>query len=63
MRLTLRPLKDSTPTDRKDTRVTSTTTLRFDDFGTEVDVQPPPAGQTADVARRLADATKSPQAG
>jgi hypothetical protein len=63
VRLTLRPLKDSTPTDRENTRVTSTTTLRFDDFGTEVDVEPPPAGQTADVTGRLAEATKSPQAG
>jgi hypothetical protein len=60
VRLTLRPLKDSTPTDREDTRVTSTTTLRFDDFGTRVSVQPPPAAQTADVTREVA-ATKSPQ--
>ncbi|WP_037683752.1 LolA-like protein [Streptomyces cellulosae] len=63
VRLTLRPLKNSKPTDRQDTRVTSTTTLRFDDFGTKVDVQAPPAGRTADVTGRLADATRSPQAG
>lgn len=61
--LTLRPLRDSTPTDRAETRVTSTTTLRFDDFGTPVDVTPPPAAQTADMTDRLAGATMSPQAG
>ncbi|CAM5655346.1 hypothetical protein SALBM311S_04844 [Streptomyces alboniger] len=55
------------PTDREDTRVTSTTTLRFDDFGTRVSVEPPPSAQTADMTAELADAAKSsqksPQAG
>ncbi|MEU0072734.1 hypothetical protein ABZ027_24745 [Streptomyces sp. NPDC006332] len=67
VRLTLRPLRDSSPTDREDTRVTSTTTLRFDDFGTRVSVQPPPSAQTADVTAELSDAARSsqqsPQAG
>jgi hypothetical protein len=63
VRLTLRPLRDSEPTDREDTRVTSTTTLRFDDFGTRASVPPPPPARTADVTGELADAAKSPQAG
>ncbi|WP_405608412.1 hypothetical protein [Streptomyces sp. NBC_00076] len=67
VRLSLRPLRDSSPTDREDTRVSSTTTLRFDDFGTRVGVEAPPSAQTADVTAELADAAKSgqksPQAG
>ncbi|MFF0160784.1 hypothetical protein ACFYRY_25105 [Streptomyces sp. NPDC005263] len=67
VRLALRPLRDSSPTDREDTRVTSTTTLRFDDFGTRVNVEPPPSAQTADVTAELSDAAtssqQSPQAG
>ena len=41
--------------------MTSTTTLRFDDFGTRVSVEPPPSARTADVTGELADAAKSPQ--
>ncbi|MEV2212305.1 hypothetical protein AB0H86_12760 [Streptomyces sp. NPDC050997] len=42
--------------------MTSTTTLRFDDFGTRVGVEPPLSARTADVTGELADAAKSPQA-
>ncbi|GGW47742.1 putative lipoprotein [Streptomyces lucensis JCM 4490] len=55
VRLALRPLKQRTP-GKEDTTVTSTTVLRFTDYGTAVDVTAPPAGDTADVTDRMARA-------
>ncbi|KAA0932264.1 DUF7537 family lipoprotein [Streptomyces apricus] len=37
-------------------KVTSTTTLKFTDFGTEANVEAPPAKDTADVTKKLAKA-------
>ncbi|MCS0599657.1 hypothetical protein NX794_00135 [Streptomyces sp. LP11] len=55
VRLTLRPLKQRTP-GKENTAVTSTTMLRFTDFGTDVDVTAPPAKDTADVTDKVAKA-------
>ncbi|MFI2645451.1 hypothetical protein [Streptomyces sp. NPDC018610] len=52
VRMTLRPLKQRTP-GRENTRLTSTTVLKFSDFGTDADVTPPPARDTADVTDKL----------
>ncbi|WP_371673723.1 hypothetical protein OG985_42230 [Streptomyces sp. NBC_00289] len=57
VRLTLRP---QTTDAQKTPAVTSTTTLRFSDFGTKADVRTPPAKGTVDVTQKLARATKSP---
>ncbi|MGQ4390050.1 hypothetical protein [Streptomyces sp. SAS_270] len=57
IRLTLRPqTKDA----QKTPAITSTTLLKFTDFGTKADVQAPPAQGTVDVTGKLAQATKSP---
>ncbi|MEU3861596.1 hypothetical protein AB0F03_30220 [Streptomyces sp. NPDC028722] len=53
VRLTLHPLAHRTP-GRGDTPVTSTTVLRFSDFGTDARVSAPPARDTADVTDKLA---------
>ncbi|MGX4694191.1 hypothetical protein [Streptomyces sp. JNUCC 63] len=58
VRLTLHPLKQRTP-GKQDTKVISTTLLKFSDFGTRVNVAPPPAGDTADVTDQLAKAGQS----
>ncbi|MFF4394570.1 hypothetical protein [Streptomyces sp. NPDC001480] len=52
VRLNLHPLKGRTP-GKENTQVTSTTVLRFTDFGTEANVAAPPASDTADVTGRL----------
>ncbi|MFJ2261230.1 LppX_LprAFG lipoprotein [Streptomyces sp. NPDC087844] len=54
--LTLRPQEGE---GQKDQTVTSTTTLKFTDFGTEADVEAPAAADTVDVTKKLADAAKS----
>ncbi|MEU9186097.1 hypothetical protein AB0D14_16420 [Streptomyces sp. NPDC048484] len=56
IRLTLRPQSGA---GQKDQKVTSTTTLKFSDFGTEADVEAPAAADTVDVTKKLADASKS----
>ncbi|MFI9803230.1 hypothetical protein ACIHEJ_02445 [Streptomyces sp. NPDC052301] len=55
VRLTLHPLKGKTP-GRENTAVTSTTVLRFSDYGTQAEVAAPPAGDTADVTDKMAEA-------
>ncbi|MEV7126953.1 hypothetical protein [Streptomyces sp. NPDC093260] len=52
VRMSLKPLAQRAP-GREDTRVTSTTVLKFSDFGTDVNVTPPPAADSADVTDRL----------
>ncbi|PSM43500.1 hypothetical protein C6Y14_10325 [Streptomyces dioscori] len=54
--LTLRPQAGG---GQKDQTVKSTTTLKFTDFGTEADVEAPPAADTVDVTKKLADASKA----
>lgn len=53
VRLALHPLKQRTP-GHENAQVTSTTVLRFADYGTDVHVTAPPARDTADVTDRLA---------
>ncbi|MEV6833013.1 hypothetical protein AB0N17_00510 [Streptomyces sp. NPDC051133] len=55
VRLTLHPLKGKTP-GQENTAVTSTTVLRFSDYGTEAKVTAPPAKDTTDVTDRMAKA-------
>lgn len=62
VRLALHPLKGRTP-GKENTQVTSTTVLRFTDFGTRADVAAPPASDTADVTDRLAKSGGSAQTG
>ncbi|MDQ0952467.1 hypothetical protein QFZ24_006390 [Streptomyces phaeochromogenes] len=57
VRLTLRPQSGE---GQKSRQVTSTTTLRFSDFGTEADVEEPAAGDTVDVTDKLAREAQSP---
>ncbi|MFG2358851.1 hypothetical protein [Streptomyces sp. NPDC048521] len=52
VRLTLHPLDQKTP-GQGNAAVTSTTVLRFSDYGTEVRVGAPPAGDTADVTGKM----------
>jgi hypothetical protein len=52
VRLTLHPLDRKTP-GQENAAVTSTTVLRFSDYGTEVRVGAPPAGDTTDVTDRM----------
>ncbi|MEU0005355.1 hypothetical protein ABZ079_13955 [Streptomyces sp. NPDC006314] len=52
VRLTLHPLKQRTP-GRENAAVTSTTVLRFSDYGTDVQVSAPPAEDTADVTDKM----------
>lgn len=52
VRLTLHPLKQTTP-GKGSAAVTSTTVLRFSDYGTAVQVSAPPARDTADVTGRM----------
>ncbi|MFC8201865.1 hypothetical protein ACFUTV_41770 [Streptomyces sp. NPDC057298] len=56
IRLTLRPKAED---GQKSQKVTSTTTLKFSDFGTEADVEAPAAADTVDVTKKLADASKA----
>jgi len=56
IKLTLRPEAGE---GQKDQTVTSATTLRFSDFGTEADVEAPAAGDTVDVTKKLMDASKA----
>ncbi|WP_221352431.1 DUF7537 family lipoprotein [Streptomyces beigongshangae] len=56
IKLTLRP---QTGEGQKGQTVTSATTLKFTDFGTEADVEAPAAADTADVTKKLADASKA----
>ncbi|MDQ1038626.1 hypothetical protein QFZ75_005042 [Streptomyces sp. V3I8] len=56
IKLTLSP---RTGEGQKEQTVTSTTTLKFTDFGTEADVEAPPAADTVDVTKKLADASKA----
>ncbi|MFJ7152423.1 hypothetical protein ACIQVT_30240 [Streptomyces sp. NPDC100445] len=56
VRVTLHPLVHKTP-GRQDTAVTSTTVLRFSDYGTEARVTAPPARDTADVTDKVARTT------
>lgn len=58
VRLTLRPESGDAP--KQSRTVTSTTTLKFSDFGTEADVEAPAAEDTVDVTGKVAQATKSP---
>ncbi|WP_307674897.1 hypothetical protein [Streptomyces sp. V4I2] len=60
VRLSLRP--DSGDAPKQSRTVTSTTTLKFSDFGTEADVEAPAAEDTVDVTGKVAQATKSPGA-
>ncbi|MGW2642310.1 hypothetical protein [Streptomyces sp. NPDC001348] len=62
VRLALHPLKGKTP-GQENTQVTSTTVLRFTDFGTRASVVAPPASDTADVTDRLAKSGGSAQTG
>lgn len=62
VRLTLHPLKGRTP-EKENAQVTSTTVLRFTDFGTKADVAAPPASDTADVTGRLTRSGGSAQSG
>ncbi|MFI5683540.1 hypothetical protein [Streptomyces sp. NPDC051636] len=62
VRLTLHPLQGRTP-GKQDAQVTSTTVLRFTDFGTKVSVAEPPASDTADVTGRLTRAGGSARTG
>lgn len=55
IKLTLRP---QTGEGQKSQTVTSTTTLKFTDFGTEADIEAPPATDTLDVTKKLAAASK-----
>jgi hypothetical protein len=57
VRLTLRP---QTTDAQRTPAVTSTTLLKFSDFGTKADVQAPSARDTVDVTQKLARAAKSP---
>jgi hypothetical protein len=57
VRLTLRPESGNAP--KQSQTVTSTTTLKFSDFGTEADVEAPAAQDTVDVTGKVAQATKS----
>ncbi|MFH8463647.1 LppX_LprAFG lipoprotein [Streptomyces sp. NPDC017991] len=52
-------LKPQAGEGQKDQTVTSTTTLKFSDFGTDADVEAPAAADTVDVTKKLADAAKS----
>jgi len=52
IRLTLRPQAGNAETRRQ--AVTSTTTLKFGDFGTEADIDAPPARDTVDMTDKLA---------
>ncbi|MCX4236631.1 DUF7537 family lipoprotein [Streptomyces ortus] len=56
IKLTLKPQAGG---GQKDQTVTSTTTLKFSDFGTEADVEAPPAADTVDVTKKLADASQA----
>ncbi|MET9567173.1 MULTISPECIES: DUF7537 family lipoprotein [Streptomyces] len=56
IKLTLKPQAGE---GQKDQAVTSTTTLKFTDFGTEADVEAPAAADTVDVTKKLADASKA----
>ncbi|MEU7057964.1 hypothetical protein [Streptomyces sp. NPDC046197] len=62
VRLTLHPLGQRTP-GKQNAQVTSTTVLKFKDFGTRVDVTPPPAADTADITGQLVGAGRSAQPG
>ncbi|MEU5595913.1 hypothetical protein [Streptomyces sp. NPDC020298] len=62
VRLALHPLKGRTP-QKQNTQVTSTTVLRFTDFGTKASVAAPPASDTADVTGRLTRSAGSAQTG
>ncbi|MFG2602796.1 hypothetical protein ACGFT2_04395 [Streptomyces sp. NPDC048514] len=52
VRLTLHPLKGTTP-GQANAAVTSTTVLRLSDYGTGATVTAPPAGDTADVTDKM----------
>ncbi|MFF7970285.1 hypothetical protein [Streptomyces sp. NPDC007905] len=62
VRLTLHPLKQRTP-GHEDAEMTSTTVLRFKDFGTEAEVTAPPAKDTVDVTDRMTRAGEATGAG
>lgn len=55
IKVTLRP---EATEGQKNQTVTNTTTLKFSDFGTEADVEEPAAGDTVDVTKKLANASK-----
>ncbi|MEV0220249.1 hypothetical protein [Streptomyces sp. NPDC050704] len=61
VRLSLRPQTGDAP--KQNETVTSTTTLKFSDFGTEAGVEAPAAKDTVDVTSKLARSTQSPAAG
>ncbi|NEA49826.1 hypothetical protein [Streptomyces sp. SID10815] len=52
VRMSMKPLAQRTP-GKENTRVTSTTVLKFSDFGTDVEVTPPAAADTADMTDKL----------